>query len=180
MASNNHGLGKILQLREFKWVLRSSIWIVFDYFLLINPSDRSKISSDQYRIQFEISQTHLSFLANIPFKHHRRDDVFGVKSRFSVSSLKVCHNARQLFNGWNLRIQLFNSWNLRIQLFNGWNLRIQLFNGWNLRIQLFNSWNLRIQSFNGWNLRIQSFNSWNLRIQSSNGWNLRIPILYLI
>ena len=43
MASNNHGLGKILQLREFKWVLRSSIWIVFDYFLLIKINIEVKL-----------------------------------------------------------------------------------------------------------------------------------------
>ena len=42
----------MLQLFEFVWALRSSVWIVFNNFLLIDATDRSKISSDQKRLFF--------------------------------------------------------------------------------------------------------------------------------
>ena len=35
---------------------------------LIDTSDRSKISNDQYRIRFNVSLNLLSFFANTPFK----------------------------------------------------------------------------------------------------------------
>ena len=37
----------MLQLSEFVWTLRSSVQVIFNNFLLINATDRSKISSDQ-------------------------------------------------------------------------------------------------------------------------------------
>ena len=37
-------------------------------FLLIDPTDRSKISSDQKRLFFAVSLYPLSFFANTPFK----------------------------------------------------------------------------------------------------------------
>ena len=47
----------MLQLSEFVWILRSSVLVVFNNFLLIDATDRSKISSDQKRL----------FLANTHF-----------------------------------------------------------------------------------------------------------------
>ena len=44
-----YGLSRILHLPEFEWILRSSVWVVFNNFLLIDATDRSKISSDQKR-----------------------------------------------------------------------------------------------------------------------------------
>ena len=55
----------ILQISEFVWALRSSVWIVFNNFLLIEATDRSDRSSDQKRLFFIVS--HLSFLATTPF-----------------------------------------------------------------------------------------------------------------
>ena len=45
----------ILQLSEFVWTLRSSLFVVFNNFLLIDTTDRSKISSDQKRLFFAVS-----------------------------------------------------------------------------------------------------------------------------
>ena len=48
--------------------LRSSAWIVFNNFLLIDATDKSKISSDRKRLFFALRQYPLSFFANTPFK----------------------------------------------------------------------------------------------------------------
>jgi len=53
---------------EFVWTLRSSVWVVFNNFLLIDVADRSNISSDQKRLFFAVIIYPLSFLANTPFK----------------------------------------------------------------------------------------------------------------
>ena len=37
----------MLKLSEFSWFLRSSAWVDFNNFLLIDATDRSKISGDQ-------------------------------------------------------------------------------------------------------------------------------------
>ena len=42
----------MLQLSEFVWTLRSLVWVVFNNFLLIDATDRSKIGSDQKRLFF--------------------------------------------------------------------------------------------------------------------------------
>ena len=58
----------MLQLSVFVWTLRSSVWVVFNHFLLIDATDRSKISSDQNRLFFAVSTNSFSFFANNPFK----------------------------------------------------------------------------------------------------------------
>ena len=59
----------ILQLCEFVWMLRSLVGVVFNHFLLIDATDRSKICSNHHRIFFNISlYLLLSFLANISFQ----------------------------------------------------------------------------------------------------------------
>jgi len=45
----------------------SSVWDVFNNFLLIDATDRSKISSDQKRFLIALSLYSLSFFANTPF-----------------------------------------------------------------------------------------------------------------
>ena len=47
MKSIFYDPSRILQLSEFVWTLRSSVKVVFNNFLIINATDRSKISSDQ-------------------------------------------------------------------------------------------------------------------------------------
>jgi len=41
--------------------IRSSVWVVFNPFLLIDTTDRSKVSSDHHRIRFDVSP-HAPFL----------------------------------------------------------------------------------------------------------------------
>ena len=67
-AKNECGFSQILQLSEFVWMIRSSVWVVFNNFLLIDATDRSKISSVQKRLFFAVSLYPLSFFADTPFK----------------------------------------------------------------------------------------------------------------
>ena len=61
-------LSRMLQFSEFVWALSLSVWDVFNNFLLIDATDRSKISSDQKRFFIALSLYPLSFFANTPFK----------------------------------------------------------------------------------------------------------------
>ena len=58
----------MLQLPQFVWALHSSVWDVFIHFLLIDATDRSKISSDQKRLFIALGLYPLSFFENTPFK----------------------------------------------------------------------------------------------------------------
>ena len=58
----------MLQLSEFVWALRSAVWIVFNNFLLIDATDKSKISSDRKRLFLAFRLYPLSFFASTPFK----------------------------------------------------------------------------------------------------------------
>ena len=57
----------MLHLSEFVRTLRSSVLVVFNNFLLIDATARSKISSDQKRFFSALSLYPLSFFANTPF-----------------------------------------------------------------------------------------------------------------
>ena len=57
----------MFQLPQFVWALRSSVWDFFVNFLLIDATDRSKISGDQKRFFIALSLYPLSFFANTPF-----------------------------------------------------------------------------------------------------------------
>ena len=63
-----YGLSRILQFSEFVWPLSYWIWDFFNNFLLIDTTDRSKISSDQKRFFITLSLYPLSFFTNTPFK----------------------------------------------------------------------------------------------------------------
>ena len=56
----------MLQIYEFVLALRSSVWVVFNNFLLIDATDRSKISSDQKCYFFAVRLSPFHF-ANTPF-----------------------------------------------------------------------------------------------------------------
>ena len=58
---------RMFQLPQFVWTLRSSVWDVFNNFLHVDATDRSKITSDQKRLFIAVSICPLSFLANTPF-----------------------------------------------------------------------------------------------------------------
>ena len=55
-----YGLSDILQFSEFVWALSYSVWDVFNNFLLIDTTDRSKISIDQKRFFIALSLYPLS------------------------------------------------------------------------------------------------------------------------
>ena len=63
-----YGLSRMLHLSEFVWTLRCSVLVVYNNFLLIDETDRSKISIDQKRFFIALSLYPLSFFANTPFK----------------------------------------------------------------------------------------------------------------
>ena len=58
----------MLQFSQFVWALSYLVWDVFNKFLLIDATDRSKISSDQKRFFIALSLYPLSFFWNTPFK----------------------------------------------------------------------------------------------------------------
>ena len=57
----------MLQLSEYVWTLHSSTLVVFDNFLLIDATDKSKISRDQKRLFFAV-RLYRSFFANTTFQ----------------------------------------------------------------------------------------------------------------
>ena len=63
-----YGLSRMLQFSQFVWTPCYSVWDVFNNFLLIDATDRSKISSDWKRFFIALSLYPLSFFANTPFK----------------------------------------------------------------------------------------------------------------
>ena len=63
-----YSLSRMLQLSEFVWALSYSVLDGYNKFLLIDATDRSKISSDQKRFFIALSLYPLSFFANTPFK----------------------------------------------------------------------------------------------------------------
>ena len=63
-----YGLSRMLHISEFVWILRSSVLVVFNNFLLIDATDGSKIRSDQKRFFIALSLYPLSFFSNTPFK----------------------------------------------------------------------------------------------------------------
>ena len=70
-----YGLSRMLQFSQFVWALRSSVWDVFNNFLLIDATDRSRISSDQKRFFIALSLYPLSFFANTPFKRSIHNEI---------------------------------------------------------------------------------------------------------
>ena len=86
----------MFQLPQFVWTLRSSVWDVFINFLLIDATDRSKISSDEKRFFIALSLYPLSFFANTPFKLKEPSVYIEIKlsgfnsSQFSLFSTIVC------------------------------------------------------------------------------------------
>ena len=43
--------------------------VAFNHFLFLNATDRSQISSNRYRIQFDVDLYPLSYFANTPFNN---------------------------------------------------------------------------------------------------------------
>ena len=56
------------QLPQFVWTLRSSVWDVFNNFLHVDATDRSKITSDQKLLFIAVSL--YSFFTNTPLNYY--------------------------------------------------------------------------------------------------------------
>ena len=61
-----YDLNEILQLREFVWTLWTSVWVVFNHFLLLGATDRSKISSDHHQFDSTLVYTPFNFSQTLP------------------------------------------------------------------------------------------------------------------
>ena len=85
-----YGLSRMFQLPQFVWTPCYSVWDVFNNFLLINATDRSKIISDQKRFFIALSLYPLSFFANTPFKWMILNVDFALKliNYISLTSVK--------------------------------------------------------------------------------------------
>ena len=59
----------MVQIFEFVWTLRSSVWIVFNNFLFIDATDRSKISIDQKRLFSHYAYTPFHFSRALPLSY---------------------------------------------------------------------------------------------------------------
>ena len=68
-----YGLSRKLQFSQFVWALSCYELDVFNKFLLIDATDKSKISSDKKRFFIALSLYPLSFFANTPFKILKND-----------------------------------------------------------------------------------------------------------
>ena len=85
-----HDPSWMLLLSEFVWALCSLKWFVFNNFLLIDATDRSKISSDQKRLFFAVSLYPFHFSRTLPlnfFFSQGAKDKFRGKMRESLSAL---------------------------------------------------------------------------------------------
>ena len=87
----NWFLSRIMKLCIFVWTLRSSVLVVFNNFLLIIVTDRSKISSDQIqkRLFFAVSLCPLSFFANTPFENVLFSSIFSFDYTFNCHYVDI-------------------------------------------------------------------------------------------
>ena len=79
-----YGLSRMLQFSQFVWTPCYPVWDVFNNFLLIDETDRSKISSDKKRFFIALSLYPLLFFANTPFKRLLLSTVWFVYLQFIV------------------------------------------------------------------------------------------------
>ena len=61
----------MLQFSQFVWALRSSVWEVFNNFLLLGATDRSKIRSDQKRFLSHLAYTPFHFSRTLPLRQNK-------------------------------------------------------------------------------------------------------------
>ena len=79
-----YGLSRMLQFSQFAWTQCYSVW---DNFLLIDATDRSKINSNQKRFFIALSLYPLSFFANTPLKGTMNvilSDILLMSGKFSL------------------------------------------------------------------------------------------------
>ena len=86
-----YGLSRMFQLPQFVWALRSSVWGVFINFLLIDATDKSKISIDQKRFFIALSLYPLSFFANTPFNLNSRICTHKITNAWNKKNLDTAY-----------------------------------------------------------------------------------------
>ena len=85
-----YGLSRMYHLSDFVWILHSSVLVVFNNFLLIDATEKSRISSDQKHFFIALSLYPLSFFANTPFKAILKW-ILGYYKAYSCSSKLLNH-----------------------------------------------------------------------------------------
>ena len=112
-----YGLSRMLQFSEFVFVCYS-VWDVFNNFLLIDPTDRSKISGDQKRFFYRINlippfifRKHSLIKKNLPrarpyqvFSHliwFPQNARYGFRPKYWYGFLKTLNVFPYLFLLWN-------------------------------------------------------------------------------
>jgi len=111
-----------LQLSEFLWMFSSSVWVVFNNFLILDTADRSKISNNPYWI---FSRTLPLNLKNASccfgwIRHKREQAIL----RFLAFSFNNFCSLKGLFikKEWYIQISIFKSFllinDLQISHFN--------------------------------------------------------------
>ena len=93
-----YGLSRMLQFSEFVWTVSYSLWDVFNKFLLIDATDRSKISSDQ--------KCFLSHQAYTPF-HFSRTLCYNYCQVLSLKVCVLCITRKQIIKCFR-KINVFN------------------------------------------------------------------------
>ena len=106
-----YGLSRMLQFSEFVWAPSYSIWDVFNKFLLMDATDRSKISCDQKRLFIALGLYPLSFFANTPFNFRLKGSkwkVIKLKHSFQWGMRNVNEDANTTSN---VRFLQWDPWN---------------------------------------------------------------------
>ena len=87
----------MLQFSQFEWALSYSVWDVFNNFLLIDATDRSKTCSDQKRFFIALSLYTLSFFVNTPFKYLWKSILVLPYSQLCPLHLYLVNNVEEIF-----------------------------------------------------------------------------------
>ena len=89
-----YGLSRMLQFSQFVWTLSYLIWDVFNNFLLIDATDRSKISSDQKRFFIALSLCPFHFSRTLPLNVQKKWHKVSLKSELNNT---LYHGAFSIF-----------------------------------------------------------------------------------
>ena len=112
-----YGLSRMFQFSEFVWALSYSVWDVFNNFLLIDATDRSKIISDQRRFFYRIKP--------IPPFHFSRTLPLNVKKFWKFNSILKMEIIQPLIKLLMLIIKLWiNENHLKLDIFQ-WSIVVE-------------------------------------------------------
>ena len=101
-----YGLSRMLQFSEFVWALSYMVWDVFDNFLLIDATDRSKLNSDQKRLFFAVSLYPFYFSRTLSKKNNQTKVFWLFLEITSVSNLSKMYIINVYSNDLTLNFQM--------------------------------------------------------------------------